>query len=221
MTHVVRMWILIFALETRKLRERGLLVQYHAASEGEGCGANLSLDHSLCLFHHTIFCGCNWDTLPSPNPSLTLDDEETAMIQESSAPYHRALQVTAFGCQEQWPDDTTAWCNGCGRARLLSYLLLRIIKAEALSLSIIVLGWFNFKCGEQVYKQTNKKQKNKKCNMWLLGSTKPNQLHSEHTWKEIQSLTRGEHEKMNALFVWNQPESLLSVSIHCTTAYKN
>lgn len=43
---------------------------------------------------------------------------------------------------------------------LLSYLLLGVIKAEALSLSIIALGWLNFQMQRgQVHKQTKRKKK--------------------------------------------------------------
>lgn len=55
--------------------------------------------------------------------------------------------------------------------------------------------------------------------MWLPGQHRIS--FNENTWKEIQALKRGENEKMNALFVINQPENMLLVSIHYTTAYKN
>ena len=90
----------------------------------------------------------------------------------------------------------------------LLYLLLRVIKAKALSLSIRMLCWLNFKCKETRY--ISRPQKRIICDF----RTAPNMLYSEYIWKEMQTLKRDENEKMNPLFVINWPENMPLVPIH-------
>ena len=71
----------------------------------------------------------------------------------------------------------------------LLYLLLKVIKAKALSLSIRMLCWFNFKRKETRY--ISRPQKRIICDF----RTAPNMLYSEYIWKEMQTLKRDEMRK--------------------------
>lgn len=82
------------------------------------------------------------------------------MIPDSEYPYQRALQDNFFQggriSKLMTPLlDVMAVNEPC----LLSYLLLKVIKAEALSLSITVSGLFNFKCKENKYTSRLEKEK--------------------------------------------------------------
>lgn len=79
-----------------------------------------------------------------------------------SAPIRERFRVMAFmvsGCLLTPLLDVMA----VNEPYLLAYLLLTVIKAKALSLLIIALGWFNFKCQENRYiSRTKQNKKGKK-----------------------------------------------------------
>jgi len=105
------------------------------------------------LLRHTIL-----SSLPS-----TTHNGEIAMIQDSECPYQIALQGDGFyGVRISDLLILLLDVMVVNEPYLLSYLLLRVIKAKALSLSIIPWGWFNFKCQENRYTSRKKKKKGKK-----------------------------------------------------------
>lgn len=67
---------------------------------------------------------------------------------------------------------------------LLSYLLLRVIKTKALSLLIIALGWFNFKCQENRSISRPKKGVGVLCDYQAVLS----KVHSQLIWKKKENL---------------------------------
>lgn len=92
-----------------------------------------------------------------------MNNGEIAMIQDSECPHQRALQVDCFP-GVRISDLLTPLLDVMvvNEPCLLSYLLPRVIKAKALSLSIIASGWFNFKRKRTGIQADQKKRKEEK-----------------------------------------------------------
>jgi hypothetical protein len=75
-------------------------------------------------------------------------------------PHQRTLQHDSFhGVRISDPMASLLYVMALNESCLLSYLLLRVIKAEALSLSITVFSCFNFKYKEIRYASRPKEKK--------------------------------------------------------------
>lgn len=141
------------ALQRRTLRKRRLFVRHHT---GSGGNMSLLIPYALSIWPHFM------DVTEAHSPSHPLQlwiMEKQLWVDTASAALRDCFRGTASQCQDQHLTTPLFHVVFVNEPFSLSYLLLRIIKAEALSLSIIALSWLNFKCKESRYISRGKKRK--------------------------------------------------------------